>query len=77
MKNLINPTTDRGPSPYQLLVQSEEKERSFLETLLYLCLVGAAVASFWQFTQQPVKFTQIGVTSTQEAVAMETGAFHG
>lgn len=77
MKNLINPTTDRRQSTYQLLVQSEEKQRSFLETLIYLCLVGAAVTAIWQFTQEPVRFTQIGVTSTEEAVAMETGAFRG
>ncbi len=74
MKNLTNPTAERGQSPYQLLVQSEEKERSFLETLIYLCLVGAVVTSIWQFTQQPVSFTQLGVTSAAQTLALESSA---
>ncbi len=74
MKNFIIPTPKHSKSTYQLLVQSQEEERSFLEALTYLCLVGAAVASIWQFTQQSVQFTQLGAPSTKAVAAMEAGA---
>lgn len=73
MKNFIIQTPKHSKSTYQLLVQSQEKERSFIEALTYLCLVGAAVASIWQFTQQSVQFTQLGVLSTEKAVTIEAG----
>jgi hypothetical protein len=41
-------------STYALLVRSEEKSRSFLETILYALFLFSAVASIWQFAHQPV-----------------------
>jgi hypothetical protein len=42
-------------STYALLVRSEEKERSFFETIAYGLFVLSAVAAIWQFAAQPVK----------------------
>lgn len=39
-------------SAYRLLVQSEEKTRSILETGLYALFALSALASIWQFAQQ-------------------------
>lgn len=36
-------------STYALLLQSEEKERSWFETAVYSLLVLSAVISIWQF----------------------------
>lgn len=53
-------TNDRGEeaiqyeSTYALLVRSEDKERTFLETALcFLCALSAIVA-IWQFAHQPI-----------------------
>jgi len=40
-------------STYRLLVQSEEKGRNILEIVLYALFAVSAVASIWQFAQQP------------------------
>ncbi len=47
-------------STYQLLVQSEEKERGLIEGLVYLLLVIATTTSIWQFGREPVTFAEIG-----------------
>jgi hypothetical protein len=41
-------------STYALLVRSEEKERSLLETIAYGLFILSAVAAIWQFAQQPI-----------------------
>ena len=43
-------------STYALLVRSEEKNRSRLETLVYAILILAAVFSIWQFAHQTAAF---------------------
>jgi hypothetical protein len=54
-------------STYQLLIQSEEKERGLLEAIVYLLLVIATSTTIWQFGQQPVTFADLG-SSTQASV---------
>jgi TRAP-type uncharacterized transport system fused permease subunit len=41
-------------STYALLVRSEEKSRSLLETLVYAIFILSAVFSIWQFAHQPM-----------------------
>jgi hypothetical protein len=48
-------------SIYALLVGSEEKGRSALETLLYAIFVLSVVVVIWQFAQTPVKITAPGL----------------
>jgi hypothetical protein len=43
-------------STYALLVRSEEKNRTRLETLVYAILILSAVFSIWQFAHQSVAF---------------------
>ena len=40
-------------STYRLLVQSEEKSRNVLETVLYALFAVSALAVIWQFAEQP------------------------
>ena len=40
-------------STYRLLVQSEEKSRNVLETVLYALFAVSALAAIWQFAEQP------------------------
>jgi hypothetical protein len=40
-------------STYRLLVQSEEKNRNILETAFYVLFAVSALASIWQFAEQP------------------------
>ena len=42
-------------STYALLVRSEEKSRTILETVLYAIAILSAVAGIWQFAQTPLK----------------------
>jgi hypothetical protein len=54
-------------STYQLLIQSEEKERGLIEAIVYLLLVVATTTTIWQFSHQPVTFAEIGL-STEEPI---------
>lgn len=54
-------------STYQLLSQSEEKERGLIEGIVYLLLVVATTTTIWQFGHEPVTFAQIG-SSLREPV---------
>jgi hypothetical protein len=72
MKNLVNSEELRPRSTYQLLVQSEEKERSFFENLAYLLLIVATSASIWQFSHQPVTFTGLGLDASKNAIAQHS-----
>jgi hypothetical protein len=40
-------------STYTLLVRSEEKGRSIMETVVYALFSLSAIVSIWQFAQQP------------------------
>jgi hypothetical protein len=48
-------------STYALLVRSEERQRGFLETVLYAFFILSAVAAIWQFAQQPVTVPAPGI----------------
>ena len=41
-------------STYALLVRSEERERTFLETAVVILCALSAIAAIWQFAQQPI-----------------------
>ena len=62
---------------YQLLVESEEKERGAIEDIVYLLLVVATSVSIWQFSHQPVNFAGIGATDEQRITAFEATALRG
>ena len=47
---------NNNTSTYALLVRSEEKNRTLLETLVYAILILSAVFSIWQFAHQSVAF---------------------
>jgi hypothetical protein len=50
------PKNDAGESPYALLVRSEEKKRSFFETLVCGLVVLSALPATLQFAYQAVLF---------------------
>jgi hypothetical protein len=50
------PNNEIHESTYALLVRSEDKERSLLETIAYGLFILSAVAAIWQFALQPVNF---------------------
>lgn len=60
-------------STYQLLVQSEEKERGLIEGVVYLLLVIATSTSIWQFSRVPVTFAEIGEVHAQQVAAWLQG----
>ena len=62
MENLNTNSTNHH-STYQLLVESEEKERNVFEDLLYLLLMVAMSVAMWQFSHQPVTFTGLGLAT--------------
>jgi hypothetical protein len=55
---------------YQMLIESEEKERGLIEDIVYLLLVIATVATIWQFSHQPVTFADVGVMHAQKVAAL-------
>ncbi len=57
-------------STYQMLVESEEKERTVIEDIVYLLLVIATTTTIWQFSQQPVTFVDLGASHAQKVVAL-------
>lgn len=54
-------------STYALLVQSEEKSRNILETVLYALFALSALVSIWQFAQQPsaLPLERVGTVNEQ------------
>ena len=59
----INPTeqnervdeTTAHESTYGMLMREEEKDRSLLETVVYLLFVLSIVAAIWQFAQESIE----------------------
>ncbi len=51
---------------YALLVQSEEKGRSIMETAVYVLLGLSAILSILQFVQQPDRFPTALATQAYE-----------
>ncbi len=68
MTNQANQTHEE--STYQLLVESEDKERGVLEDLVYFLLVVATAVTIWQFGHQPVTFADLGDAHAQKVSAM-------
>ena len=54
MRGGMNTSPHHEESTYALLVRSEEKERSFLEILVYTLCIFSAIAAIYQFAHQPV-----------------------
>jgi len=48
-------------STYALIVRSEEKSRTVLETVLYAIFVLSVIVGIWQFAQTPVKVSAPGL----------------
>jgi hypothetical protein len=48
-------------STYALIVRSEEKSRTLLETVLYVIFVLSVIVGIWQFAQTPVKLSAPGL----------------
>ena len=59
-------------STYRLLVQSEEKSRNILEIALYALFAVSALASIWQFAEQPnaLPLDKVG-TAPEEQVELQ------
>ncbi len=60
-------------STYQLLVESEEKERGLIESAVYLLLVVATTLTIWQFGRQPVTFADLGAAHAQKVALLQSG----
>lgn len=67
-----NPRNIHQHTTYQLLVESEEKQRGALESAVYLLLIVATSVSIWQFGHQPVTFTRVGGTDSRTAMVQHT-----
>ena len=61
-------------STYALLVRSEEKNRSVLETALYAIFILSAVVSIWQFARQTNALPLDSVTSPAYVVCTQDAA---
>ena len=82
----INPTIweadDRGEdaiqreSTYALLVRSEEKERTFLETAFCVLCALSAIVAIWQFANQPIALPLKSVATIVDATQVSTMACH-
>jgi hypothetical protein len=73
MQKPSNQNTDNRRSTYQLLIDSEEKQRGAFESVAYLALSMALSAAMWQFSHQPVTFTGLGV-ATAASAAVESSS---
>ena len=64
--------TETFESTYAMLIRSEEKERSFSETAIYLLLILSTVFSIWQAVHQPVTVpNSYGVPSFAHSVEIQ------
>lgn len=71
---MINPSQPvHHETTYQMLINSEEKERGIVEDIVYLLLVVATSATIWQFSHQPVTFANIGIEHAQKIAALVQG----
>jgi hypothetical protein len=59
-------------STYALLMRSEEKSRTVLETVLYAFFILSAVVSIWQFAHQPVQLPAASVQPTADVATALT-----
>ena len=64
-------------STYALLVRSEEKERTLLETVAYFLVVLSAIAAIYQFAKQPIALPLKAVTTIADTMQVsERSAQH-
>jgi hypothetical protein len=56
---------------YDLVVESEDKNRTLLETVIYALFTLSAIVSIWQFVVQPIVVPShtAGFASTQTTAA--------
>ncbi|HEY1583885.1 MAG TPA: hypothetical protein VGF73_12385 [Chthoniobacterales bacterium] len=57
-------------STYQMLVASEEKERTLIEDFVYLLLVIATAVTIFQFGREPVRFADLGQPAVQKVALL-------
>lgn len=69
--------TSHEESTYALLVRSEEKGRTLLETVLYTLWILSAVAAIWQFAQQKVEITAPGIAPCVACASVNVAPVHG
>jgi hypothetical protein len=62
---------NHNQSTYALLVRSEEKSRSALETIAYSTCILSVVAAIWQFAHQPVNLPTSGIEPGTIAEAVQ------
>jgi hypothetical protein len=67
MTNTPHTASEHEETTYQLLIQSEEKERGLIEAIVYLLLVVATVTTIWQFSHEPVNFADFGSSIEEPA----------
>ncbi len=63
-------------STYALLVRSEEKERTLLETVVYFLVVLSAIAAIWQFVKQPIALPLEAVTTITDVTRISARPVH-
>jgi hypothetical protein len=68
MKQKVN-MKNQFESTYALLVRSEDKNRSALETLLYAIFILSVLVGIWQFAQTPIRISAPGI---EPCVACQT-----
>ncbi len=54
-------------STYAMLVRSEEKARSVLETVLCVLCALSAIVAIWQFAHQPIRLPLNSVVTAEAA----------
>ena len=56
---------------YDLIVESEDKNRTLMETVIYALFILSAIVSIWQFVVQPIVVPShtAGFASTQTTTA--------
>jgi hypothetical protein len=70
MTSQTKTTVIHQESTYQMLVESEDKERSAIENFVYLLLVLATGVTIWQFSQEPVTFASLGNAQADKMTAL-------
>ena len=71
----MNTNHQAAKSTYALLVRSEEEERSFSETAVYLLFIASAVFSIWQVAHQPITLP-VDTTMQRAAIAQSATGQH-
>jgi hypothetical protein len=57
-------------STYALLVRSEEKRRTVLETAIYFLFVVSAIMAIWQFANQPIALPLDHIATVADSTRM-------